>query len=454
MRPTLDLSALKGQRARIEIVDAEPGSWGQHRRRPDRLHRPRRPGHRRRRGAASWAPCGGGRRGGAEARPEDPARLSELMTNDDLRKSPTPATNVGGPRPPSRAGHAGERRRRISRRRRSRTRRRGRRRPSSRTSTARPMATGPPPATRSATGPRGAGDVDVAAADSSRPASPPCRPQWGGGAKISRGVLRSPSFVIEKKHVLYRLAGRDAQVRLVVDGYAMDEFNPLLFEGLRFDVKTGGHFRWHQQVATRYLGHHAHIEIVDDGDGWAAIDDPLLRRRPPRAPNVRWRHDRRATKARPARRNRWRRIRNVVAQAIEPREDRHGRRDGRAATRRRAASRSARRRRPRGPGARGTDGDQRLAGLLEPQRAFAADGDGVDRPRLHPRQPEEPRRPRPAPVPRRDRRRRSRSPAAADSIPGASRGRSDEPADEPRDGQPRGTTSSDIPRGGWSTTSA
>lgn len=91
------------------------------------------------------------------------------------------------------------------------------------------------------------------------------------GAKF-QGVLRSSTFTIERPLILYRLGG-NGQVRLIVDGYMMDAFTELLFEGLSFKVNTDGAMQWHSQSVAKYLGHRAHIEIVDQGDGFVAVDE-------------------------------------------------------------------------------------------------------------------------------------------------------------------------------------
>lgn len=92
------------------------------------------------------------------------------------------------------------------------------------------------------------------------------------GTKL-QGVMRSSNFTIEKPYILYRLSGSNAQIRLVVDGYAMDRFTPLLFEGLSFQVDADRAMYWHNQSIAKYLGHQAHIEIIDSGDGFVAVDE-------------------------------------------------------------------------------------------------------------------------------------------------------------------------------------
>ena len=86
------------------------------------------------------------------------------------------------------------------------------------------------------------------------------------------GSLRSATFTIEKPYIHYRTAGKQAKIRLIVDGYAMDPFTPLLFEGFTFVVDSE-EMGWRTQDAARYLGHRAHIEFVDVGAGYVAVDE-------------------------------------------------------------------------------------------------------------------------------------------------------------------------------------
>lgn len=93
-----------------------------------------------------------------------------------------------------------------------------------------------------------------------------------------QGVLRSPTFTLTHPNIFYRIRGKDVQVQLILDGYFMNVFNGLLFGGFRFDVNDGEDFAWHRQAGDigRYLGHQAYIEIIDQGDGFVAIDEIRL----------------------------------------------------------------------------------------------------------------------------------------------------------------------------------
>ena len=94
------------------------------------------------------------------------------------------------------------------------------------------------------------------------------------GGKL-QGVLRSPTFTITKKNIHYRVAGEGAQIRLIIDGYFMDQFSALLFAGAIAPVDTKGQYVWHNQGQDigRYIGHRAHIELIDRGSGYVAVDE-------------------------------------------------------------------------------------------------------------------------------------------------------------------------------------
>ena len=105
--------------------------------------------------------------------------------------------------------------------------------------------------------------------------TPPGLAHSGLIADKLQGALRSETFTIKKKKILYRLAGSGGQIRLIIDGYVMDVYNPLLFKGVSFNVNTGDRFVWHTQAQDvgNYIGHRAHIEILDLGDGYVAVDE-------------------------------------------------------------------------------------------------------------------------------------------------------------------------------------
>ncbi len=90
-----------------------------------------------------------------------------------------------------------------------------------------------------------------------------------------RGALRSPTFTITEPRIHYRIKGHNTQIRLIIDGYVMDVYNGLLFGDVSFRIDTKGQWVWRTQGGDlgKYIGHRAHIEILDDGDGYIAIDE-------------------------------------------------------------------------------------------------------------------------------------------------------------------------------------
>lgn len=89
------------------------------------------------------------------------------------------------------------------------------------------------------------------------------------------GVVRSPTFEITHPKIHMRVRSKDARIRLVIDGYIMDEFNGLLFADALVKNATHDQWEWRTQSGDikKYLGHRAHIEIIDHNDGFAAVDE-------------------------------------------------------------------------------------------------------------------------------------------------------------------------------------
>ena len=94
------------------------------------------------------------------------------------------------------------------------------------------------------------------------------------GTRSSRaqGTIRSPSFIINGDFLHHRVKGRASRIRVIIDGFIMNEYNALLFEDC---LKNIDDQEWHHvaQKVGKYQGHTAWIEYSDDGDGWIAIDE-------------------------------------------------------------------------------------------------------------------------------------------------------------------------------------
>jgi len=89
------------------------------------------------------------------------------------------------------------------------------------------------------------------------------------------GVLHSEEFKLRSPEILILAAGKNARVRLVIDGYVMNEFSELLFSGCRQPIDTEGEYRWIRMSGDieRYIGQRCHLEFLDDGEGWFSVRD-------------------------------------------------------------------------------------------------------------------------------------------------------------------------------------
>jgi len=89
-----------------------------------------------------------------------------------------------------------------------------------------------------------------------------------------QGVLRSPTFTLDKPAIRFLAAGRNATIRLVIEGYTLREFVPLLFESAEIKVEHGDEYQWLEMHGSlvNHLGCQAHLEFSDEGNGYLAID--------------------------------------------------------------------------------------------------------------------------------------------------------------------------------------
>jgi Protein of unknown function (DUF1553)/Protein of unknown function (DUF1549)/Planctomycete cytochrome C len=102
-------------------------------------------------------------------------------------------------------------------------------------------------------------------------------------AQNLRGVARSPTFALTNKQIHIHARGHKARVRVVVDGFLMDEVSDLLFAGLIAPVKDKDHFLWITLAGDlkNHLGHRAYLVLEDDGDGFLEVDRILQSDGPP-----------------------------------------------------------------------------------------------------------------------------------------------------------------------------
>jgi len=101
-----------------------------------------------------------------------------------------------------------------------------------------------------------------------------------------QGTLRSPTFTLNHENIHFRMKGRGGQVRLIVGRFMLRESNGLLFENTWKDANADG-YTWVNMTGglNKWLGYDAYIEIVDDNDGWIAVDEIRFSKGAP-APDV------------------------------------------------------------------------------------------------------------------------------------------------------------------------
>ncbi len=98
-----------------------------------------------------------------------------------------------------------------------------------------------------------------------------------------QGELRSPTFEITGPTLWYRVHGNGGRVRLIIDGFQL--IRAPIYGGLEF-APAGTEPRWQPQDLSKWVGHRAYIELVDDGDGYLALDAVAFAdAMPPAAPN-------------------------------------------------------------------------------------------------------------------------------------------------------------------------
>ena len=88
------------------------------------------------------------------------------------------------------------------------------------------------------------------------------------------GVLRSRSFTITKKKILYRVAGRGAEVRLILHGLQL--ITDPIYGGLRYPLNGDDNLRWIAQDVSKWIGYRAYIELSDTGLGHLIADRILF----------------------------------------------------------------------------------------------------------------------------------------------------------------------------------
>ncbi len=87
-------------------------------------------------------------------------------------------------------------------------------------------------------------------------------------AKLA-GVMRSPSFTLDKSKIHYRVLGQKGQINLIIDGLQI--IRDPIYGGLTMKVDHEA-LQWRTMDVAMWKGHRAVIEIVDDGPGFVGVE--------------------------------------------------------------------------------------------------------------------------------------------------------------------------------------
>ncbi|WP_168219115.1 PSD1 and planctomycete cytochrome C domain-containing protein [Limnoglobus roseus] len=96
-------------------------------------------------------------------------------------------------------------------------------------------------------------------------------PHSGRESANLTGALRSPTFKIDSKYLSVRVAGKKAQLRLILNNLQLIQ-DPI-YGGLKRTIDHGDRFLWATFDLSMWPGQAAYLELLDDGPGYAAIKE-------------------------------------------------------------------------------------------------------------------------------------------------------------------------------------
>lgn len=94
-----------------------------------------------------------------------------------------------------------------------------------------------------------------------------------------QGTLRSPTFEIRSPKIFYRMAGRETKLNLIIAGF--QRIRDPIYGGLTINLDAD-ELREYGQDVSKWIGQRAYVEVVDAGDGWAALESIWFGEWPPR----------------------------------------------------------------------------------------------------------------------------------------------------------------------------
>ena len=93
----------------------------------------------------------------------------------------------------------------------------------------------------------------------------------GRAALTLQGTLRSPTFTIASPFLLYRIAGTGTRINLIIDGFQQIRYP--IYGGLTIQPAKPDEFDWLIMDVSKWVGHRAYIELLDESDGFLAITE-------------------------------------------------------------------------------------------------------------------------------------------------------------------------------------
>ncbi|HLK59709.1 MAG TPA: DUF1549 domain-containing protein, partial [Chthonomonadaceae bacterium] len=92
----------------------------------------------------------------------------------------------------------------------------------------------------------------------------------GGVSGRFQGTLRSRTFTLAKGRIWLHMAGKDAQVNLIVDGF--QRIRAPIYGGLNLHLDNPTTPTWMSIDVTKWIGQRAYLEFLDRGSGSLAVD--------------------------------------------------------------------------------------------------------------------------------------------------------------------------------------
>jgi len=94
-----------------------------------------------------------------------------------------------------------------------------------------------------------------------------------------QGAVRSRSFVISHPRLWCQVLGQGTRIRLVIDQFQQIRYP--IYGGLEFAINSPESWHWHAQDVSKWVGHSAYLEVLDEGEGFAALAAVVAADQPP-----------------------------------------------------------------------------------------------------------------------------------------------------------------------------